>query len=390
MIEILRAREILTMRNGQPVLANGALVHDGKTILALDTFPSITKSYSGAIRDLGEVLLAPGLINAHTHLELSNFKGKTTPGQGFETWVKSLIALPRNPVDLPALDDAVSQMAGTGTAAVGDISNFHTRHVAETLNKHSLGYTLQYELFGHQPLPPGSDPLPGSSLDLDPEDLEQHLALAGHALYSTHPDRLRAAKAWDNKHGLPFSLHLAEHSGEVELLSTGTGSFADLLRKRVIPPDYSPPGLSPVAYAYQLGLLDGSTLAVHCVRTDTSDLELLKQRGATICLCPRSNEFIGVGAAPVESMRALSIPLCLGTDSLASNHDLNLWNEAMFLLEKLSSHITLSEVMHWMTATPARALGLSAKYGSLEPGKRPLVSCVPKDLLEMTTNLAAR
>src|SRR6056297_2440256 len=88
------------------------------------------------------------------------------------------------------------------------------------------------------------------------------ISAAGHALYSTHPHTLQVLKSWTTLNKRPFSIHLSEHPGEVELLTTGRGEFTELMKHLVLPENFIPPGISPVAYADQLGILDKGTLAV--------------------------------------------------------------------------------------------------------------------------------
>jgi cytosine/adenosine deaminase-related metal-dependent hydrolase len=196
-------------------------------------------------------------------------------------------------------------------------------------------------------------------------------------LYSTHPETLRAAKRWCSERGRPFSLHLAEHPDETEQMLTGGGEFAEVLRKGgVLPAGWEPPGCRPVEYADRLGLLDAGTIAVHCVQLDEADVAILAARGVTVCLCPRSNEYIAVGRAPWRALRDAGVPLCLGTDGLSSNHDLNLWNEALEFLGKPDGP-GFAEVLGWLTAVPARHLSPAGRYGTLEPGAQAGYSIVP-------------
>jgi cytosine/adenosine deaminase-related metal-dependent hydrolase len=472
-LRILRARTILADPAAGGVTAridNGAVAVAGDRIVAVGAWPDIERRHSGRsvpVRDLGPVALAPGLVNAHTHLELCRLRGRTALGQGFETWVKSLIGqLPAGPDQGPAPQGALpdprpgsspeaspkashdavpessedallaavlEELRATGTACVADVSTRSPAFVSAGLERAGLEYVLFFEWFGHRFDRPGrrkpgsrpgaeagrgtdrsdpaatSDPLrpaqpadragPASPLDLaDPSHHEaaglpwpasvaslpegvraRRLAAGGHALYSTAPAMLQAAKAWDRARARPFTIHLAEHQGEVEFLRSGTGAFADLLKQRVVPRNWRAPGLSPVAYAQALGILDASTLAVHCVHLGEGDIELLARSKATVCLCPRSNQAIGVGRAPWARLAAAGVPLCLGTDSLASNADLDLWNEARYLYDHWPG-LGLADVLAMMTAVPARVLGLAGDLGSLAPGRLARFAVVPDDL----------
>jgi cytosine/adenosine deaminase-related metal-dependent hydrolase len=190
---------------------------------------------------------------------------------------------------------------------------------------------------------------------------------------------LQAAKCWDHERQRPFALHLAEHPGETELLKSGSGRLADFFRASgILPDDFQPPGLSPVTYAERLGLLDAETLAVHCVHLDERDIGILARRRVNVCLCPRSNAFIDVGRAPAGKLLRAGINLCLGTDSLTSNSDLNLWKELEFFLAR--NPCSPMETLRMITVNPARALKIDHDYGTLESGKKACWSIVPKSL----------
>ncbi|MBU1003472.1 MAG: amidohydrolase family protein [Proteobacteria bacterium] len=371
-MKAIRARTVVM--TPEKVLDDGFLVVEQGRIAAVGPWRELSRSWSGPVEDLGEVAICAGVFNMHTHLELSHLRGQTVQGHGFSQWVKSLIALPMAEADDATLDAAVAELAAGGTAWVVDITSRKSQQVAAALERAGLGYTLGIEFFGHQPTQGLVWPQGASGLS---ESQWQHVSAAGHALYSTSPETLRAAKAWCTEQGRVFPLHLAEHQGEEQLLASGDGEFAELLRLRVLPQDFTPPGCSPVESADRLGLLDGRTLAVHCVRLSEADIRRLAERGTSVCLCPRSNEYIGVGRAPWAALKAAGLNLCLGTDSLSSNQDLNVWNEAIHIIEKTGGEIGFAEVLRWLTVNPARFLGLENTHGTLESGKVAGYSIVP-------------
>lgn len=368
-----RAKTILTMKPEEAFLENGMFIVENGQIKDIGSYNTLKKTYSGPTKDLGDKTIVPGLINSHTHLELSHLKGKTLLGQGFEAWVKSLMMLPIKEIDKNTLALTIDSIRQSGTLCVGDISGHSPQKVFDSLQKSELYYRLFIEFLGFNP--PKSNQ-PKWAHNLSPNKHCQ-IGASGHSLYSTHPNTLQMIKTWSCKNNRPFAIHLAEHSGEVELLTTGRGSFADLLKKFLLPESYVPPGMSPIAYADQLGLLDKNTLAVHCVLVNTKDIRILSERNTYVCICPRSNAFIKVGRAPWEKMFKEDISLCLGTDSLASNIDLNLWEEAEYLLKNWETELTLYDLIKFMTVNPAQALDIQKRLGSLEPGKIAHFSILP-------------
>jgi cytosine/adenosine deaminase-related metal-dependent hydrolase len=274
----------------------------------------------------------------------------------------------------------LNDMLNTGTAHVGDVGGRYVSltyqaacHVAQ---EHNIPYPLTHflEVLGFGPpelegvLPKavaaqGYAPLCAAAL---PEEAFPHCAVSGHALYSTSPEGLRAALVWCEERRRPFSLHLAESIDEQECLRQGTGTLHDLLAVNMLPPGWSAPGLGAVEYAGRLGLLTPRTLAVHCVQCSDADIERLVRGGSAVCLCPRSNTYIGVGKAPAEAMAEAGVMLCLGTDGLSSNHDLDMRRELAALRDEHG--FSPRAALRIATVNGAAVLGLPL-LGTLEPGK---------------------
>lgn len=323
------------------------------------------------VLDLRERTLAPGLINAHTHLELSHLEGTTTQGRGFPAWVGSLIAQDLGGLQAPSLEAALAVALEGGTAFMADIYNRKPGLVAAVAQALDLGLLQFAEFIGWPDDPPDLESWQGWNADWTPEDAASFgatLAAAGHSVHLASPELLQLARDWDEDRGLPFSLHLAEHPDEVEALVTGQGLFADMLRMRIVPPDWIEPGQRPVAWAESLGLLGPRTLAVHCVQLTDEDIAILAHTRTSVCLCPRSNAHIGVGRPRVRDLLDAGINVCLGTDSLASNADLDVRNEVLALREDygLTDERTL---LRMVTINAAKALGIADRFGSIAPGK---------------------
>ncbi len=364
----LRAARILTMNPECPELVDGGvLVQDGRIVSVV---PWREAAGAGRCRDLGPVTLVPGLINAHAHLELSHLAGRIPPGLGFAAWADSLFAAMRSARPRQRdLERALDVARAAGTCFVADVVGRGSSMVRGALAAVGLEGHLFRELAGRGAMP-----------DFAPDEWPGPWSPSVHALYSASPDLARDAKAWCRKRGLPFSLHLAEVPGENDVFLGRKGDFTDFLKaRRILPKDFVPPGLSAVAYADALGLLDGRTLAVHCVHVGRDDIDVLAVREAGVCLCPRSNRMIGVGEAPAAAMYASGVSLCLGTDSLASNTDLDLWEELRVVRAMLPADTPLEDLLVMVTRNPARILGIESDYGSLEAGRIAALATLPRD-----------
>lgn len=362
-----RAARIVTMNPASPEVMDGAILVDGGRVV--DVVPW-RETVGVPCRDLGPVTVVPGLINAHAHLELSHLIGRVPGGQGFAAWADGLFAAMRAGRAAPAdLESALTVARSSGTCFVADVIGREAGLVRAALAANGMGGHLFRELSGGRALPEAS-----------PESWPGPWSLSVHALYSTVPALAREAKGWCVSRDLPFSLHLAEAPGENELFLGRGGDFADFLRaRRILPKGFVPPGTSAVRYASDLGLLDGRTLAVHCIHVDEADIGILARSGAGVCLCPRSNRRIGVGEAPAAALHAAGVTLCLGTDSLASNDDLDLWAELRAVRAMLSAETPVHDLLAMVTTHPAKILGIDGEYGSLEAGKRAVWAVLPPD-----------
>lgn len=367
MNEAFRAARILTMNPDCPeILDGGILVREGR-ILALGAWREVAGD--GVPRDLGAVTLVPCLINAHAHLELSHLAGRVPAGLGFAGWADALFAAMRESrVTEAALKRAVDEARAGGTCHLADVVGREFDMVRRVLDSQGLDGFLFQEFSGR-------------GREFKPKDLPGAWSPGVHSLYSTDQGLARSIKQWCESRALPFCLHLAEAPGENELFKSGSGEFADFLRaRRILPRGFAAPGVSAVGFARELGLLDELTLAVHCVQIDEHDVQILAASGASVCLCPRSNRWIGVGDAPVAALHAAKVPLCLGTDSLASVPDLDLWQELRVVRTLLPASASLSDLLALATRNPARLLGIDADLGSLDVGKRAAWAVLPDDM----------
>ena len=207
MTEAYRAARIVTMSPGCPEVVDGAILVEEGRVAAVVPW----KEVAGPCRDLGDVTVVPGLINAHAHLELSPLAGLVPPGQGFSAWADALFAAmgARRAIggDVGA---ALRSARAAGTAFVADVVGREAAMVRSALHEAGLGGHLFRELSGR-----------GRPLVLSAADWPGSWSPSVHALYSTDPVLSAEVKAWCSSRGLPFSLHLAEVPGENELFLEG-------------------------------------------------------------------------------------------------------------------------------------------------------------------------
>lgn len=397
-----RARSLFSLAGEGPARGAGLLAPlarvDDAVLLTRGGFVEALGPWKGArlpvgtlVQDLGDACLMPACTNAHTHVQLSWLAGRTLWGRGFAAWLTSLIPQVVAPVESgeaerrrDAIALACATLAECGTHRLGDVGGSAPgalTDVREACDAAGLEVRQFCEWFGFAPpLVDEERPWPPrcrAEIGADAE-LEAACAPGGHALYSTAPEILQAAREWCARTGRVFSFHLAESPEETELLTQGTGPLRATYEGTVLPAGWRAPGLRPAAYALGLGLLGPGVLAVHGVQLNADEIAGLAASGAALCLCPRSNEHLGVGVAPVRQLMQSGALLCLGTDGLSSNSDLDVRNEALWLREHLD--VPVRALVRMLTVNGAAALGFPAGAGTLAPGQPAAFAALPATL----------
>ena len=336
--------------------------------------PAGSRPAPAGCRDLGNVALMPGLINAHTHLELSWLRGRVPPATSFTGWVTGLLATRGAPhAEMTAekvapIRDAIQEAVSSGTIAVGDITN--SLAAVEPMREAGLKGVIFHELLGFkerdgaliEATRPKRDAAAAAGL---------RVSLAPHAPYSTSVELFKAIRAAvdEQRDCAIMSVHLGESPEEVELLQQGSGPWRSMLQTiGAWREDWPVPGCDPVEFLERHGVIDARTLVVHGVQLTDAALARLRTLGATLVTCPRSNQWVGVGYPPIERFYRSGVAIAVGTDSLASVADLNLFSE-LKMMRWLAPGVPARRILESATLVGARALGLDHELGSLTPGK---------------------
>lgn len=399
----IRAKKLVSMAGEEPAcgrdLFRKLVVQDNALLLVENGYISYAGPYQGMSLqgwnriDLGDSAILPPLVNAHTHLQLSWMDGHCLFGQGFTAWLKDMI--PRllsllngsstwNAERRKAkLLETIKNLKKSGTAFVGDVGGSIPGEILTINNLASsakLGIHNFCEHFGFSSLNENEIWPQRCSRELKANTrLAQSSSPCGHALYSTSLDILRKAKDWCRKRGRIFSMHLAESEEEDQALVEGRGALIDLYYGKVIPESWRPYRMRPYALAKKIGLVDKDSLFVHGVHLDKGEIEDLAACGAALCLCPRSNANLGTGAAPVRDYIEKGARLCLGTDGLSSNNDLDVMNEVLYYRQK--EDLPFSCLLRMGTLNGWDALGIKG-HGRLVQGAKACFSYINSDLLD--------
>jgi 5-methylthioadenosine/S-adenosylhomocysteine deaminase len=309
-------------------------------------------------------VLTPGFVNCHTHLELTHLSGQNAETD-FTRWIRRI----------RELKDATTPEA-FHAAAVAGVKDSWARGVTCVAETGSTGAAMQalhdlggrgvvyQEVFGPDPakVDASMQELERAVLHLRHLETSQlRLGVSPHAPYTVSAPLYAAVAAFARHERLSIAVHLAESREETEFVRDGTGAFADALERRGIA--IEPQHASPVAFLVQRGVVQRGALCIHCVQVDAADIASLRAAGAAIAHCPRSNHAHRHGTAPLAAFRAAGLPVGLGTDSIVSVGELDLWAEAE------AAGLTGGEALRALTIDGARALGWDAEIGSIEVGK---------------------
>lgn len=331
-------------------------------------------------RDLGHAALLPGLVNVHSHLELTVLRGSCEEPD-FAAWIRKLTGIKYGCLEredlLASARWGALEMVRAGVTAVGDTSDQEVALPA-LLESGLRGISYQ-EVFG-----PDDRKWEESLRGLE-ESLERQLprvtgrvgvGVSPHTPYTVSRVLYRKVAELAARRGLPLATHIAESRAERQLIAEGRGPFAEAWRERGLPVEGR--GLSPVAFLESCGVLEVKPLLIHAIDVDPVDVERIARSGSAVAHCPKSNAKLGHGTAPLAGFLASGIRVGLGTDSMASNNSCDLFEEARFALlarrlrgdPRESGRPGARELLRLMTLGGAEALGLDGETGSLDVGKQ--------------------
>jgi cytosine/adenosine deaminase-related metal-dependent hydrolase len=350
---------------------SGEPIRDGVVRIEDDRIVAVEPGRAGqGVRDLGNVAILPGLVNAHTHLELSGIAEPLGwPGISIVEWIGLVVATRRSDgYDVAeAVRCGMSECARAGVAAVGDIVQRPPDGTEDP-----VAITAFLELIGPTEL------RAGQALDAAETYVGAgkgrgafSAGLSPHAPYSVRRELVEGACRVSREHGVPVAFHLAESREEMQLLGEGAGPFRELLeRLDAWDPSVQHAGRRPFDFLEMLAAADRA-LVIHGNYLDEEEIRFVAERRdrMSVIYCPRTHAWFQHEPYPLESMLGLGAPVALGTDSRASSADLNLVEE-MRTVAKRHPMVPRDKIVEMGTLAGAKALGRDAELGSLEPGKR--------------------
>lgn len=352
-----------------PIPSGAVLVGDDGRIVAVGPDGEVPRPPGVPAEHFAGAIIMPGLVNAHSHLELTGFAGKVDEPQ-FDAWIRSVRRLKetRSAEDFRvAARKGVQQCFAAGVTTVAETGD--SGAVAEALDELGGRGVVFQEVFGpHPDQCQDSVALLASRVAIlqTSASVRLRIGVSPHAPYTVSGPLYRAVAGFARDEGLPMAVHIAESQVETDLLATGTGPFQEVWRARGIPlPE--PLGDSPVAWLERHGILGPGLLCIHSIRVDEADIDLLARRQCSVAHCPVSNMRHGHGEAPLRALLDAGITVGLGTDSEISASPADLLAEARLARELAG--LSAAEAIELATIGSAEAIGWGSTIGALEVGR---------------------
>lgn len=348
-----------------PPIADGAvLVGDDGRIAWVGPHAQVPVPPQAEVLEFPGGSLTPGLVNCHTHLELTHLAGMNQARE-FPLWLRRVRELKDQtpPAEFhDAAERGIRDCWARGVTCIAETGS--TGAVIEALARLGGRGIVYHEVFG--PDPAQCD---RSMAELDAAlrrfspltSATVRLGVSPHAPFTVSAPLYQAVVACARRENLPLAVHIAESPDESRYVQEGAGPFATALADRGMA--VTARGCSPIAWLAQLGVLAPDTLCIHCVQASVADVAVLARAGAAVAHCPRSNRAHAHGAAPLAALQAAGVRVGLGTDSVVSVPDLDLWAEAT------AAGLGAKAGLHAMTLDGAAALDWAGEIGSLAAGK---------------------
>jgi cytosine/adenosine deaminase-related metal-dependent hydrolase len=317
-------------------IENGAVAVEGQRIAGVGPRAEIVEQFpESRVESFGEAIILPGLINLHTHLELTAMRGYLENEEtDFFAWLRKLTVARH---ELMTADDirvsatwGACEAARAGITCVGDASDAGLMSMMALRDVGLRGVVYQ-ESFGPDARRAKENFEELQSKVDQMRTLQNELTRVGvspHAPYTVCGAQLELIAEYASTDGLPLMMHAAESAAEEQFVREGCGAFADGLARRSI--EWVARGVSTIQYLKQVGVLEVKPLLAHCVRVDDRDIETLRETETKVAHCPKSNAKLGHGRAPFARFLEAGIAVGFGSDSVASNNTCDILEEARF------------------------------------------------------------
>jgi cytosine/adenosine deaminase-related metal-dependent hydrolase len=354
------------------ILLRNAAVHisDPGRITRVEPWHGPPPNLETRLMDWGPAIILPGLVNAHTHLELTRVRKQAQKPACFTAWLSMLLRERKGWTREDYLDATRrgAQLAlASGTTLLGDISASGVSW--EALKAEKLRKVVFEEVTALQPerAIEMESALARRLVQVVPDGLLTS-GVSPHAPYSVSPELFRKVADLARRRGLLVATHVAETMPELEFLRSGRGEFRDfLVSLDALPSAWQPPDCTPVLFLEKLGILERPGIMIHCNYLDSDSMARILASSWSVVCCPRSHAFFGHAPHPVRQLLDMGINIALGTDSLASNESLSILEEMRFLYQTRKD-LKCDEIIRMATLNGAVALDFGGVLGRLRRG----------------------
>ena len=356
--------------DGQPPIDDGAIVVREGRIEAAGRYNDIAPIHGSGVCDLGDVVLLPGLVNAHCHLDFTIMRGAILRTTSFSAWIRRLNELKRTLTDdeyLSSIANGFAELKRWGVTTVLNIESFPELMVR--MPAPPVRTWWFYELLDIRNRIHTEDVVAGAlSFFESHRNWRGGYGLAPHAPYTTSLELYELARFCSETHAMPFTTHLAETDEEMAMFADAKGPMWEFLAG--LGRNMDDTGAStPIQHLLQADVLPTGAILAHMNQLGPGDLEALAPHAHRFAIvhCPNCHEFFSRPAFPYHALRELGFPISLGTDSCASNIGLNLFSE-MRTFRNAFPDVAPAEILQMVTNRPAAALGQQGKLGVLAAG----------------------
>jgi len=351
---LIRADRAVTLDG--PPLNRAAVVVGGDAIAAVGPSAQIeARSWDAETIDLSGLTLLPGLINAHCHLDYTCLRGELAAGDSFAKWAWAIISAKRRlqRADYEAsVRSGLDELVRTGTTTVFEVSSSYA--IVRAARETPVRIAFFGEVLGLNPFAAGRRMRRfRQAVAAATSENVVGRGMAPHAVYSVSKRLMKLIGRELKRRPMPITVHLLESLDEPRFDARHAVKILD-----------------------RRDLVSRSLLGVHVNYPGDDDVAILAARGAFVVHCPGSHRFFGYDPFPAERLRSAGVPICLGTDSAASNERLDMLREVRLFLEAHPA-FTPDEALHMATTTPARFLGFDGRLGVLKPGALADLIAVP-------------
>jgi aminodeoxyfutalosine deaminase len=354
-----------------PAIEDGGIAVRGSEIIAVGFWSDLVRELPAARRvDLGDVILMPGLINAHCHLDYSMMRGALFGGESFSAWIQRLNAIRRS-LDhkdyLDAIDTGTRELHQWGCTTVLNIESFP--ELMPFLKEQPIRVWWFLEVMDIRSRLHSAEALAGAIYFYEKAGEGMGgFGISPHAPYTVSRDLFDLSSNFSRKYHLPLCTHLAESDEEMNMFAKGEGALYEFLRS-IGRSMKDCTGRTPVEVVIGGGLVPEGSLLVHMNELTEADKALLASHPGRhpVIHCPRTHAFFGRKPFDLEFFQSSGIPVLLGTDSLASNRDLDMFSEMRAMKEAFPG-LDAEEILTMVTIRPAAAIGRAGRIGELSPG----------------------